>query len=115
MDRVKDLGVDLVKDLEVDVVKDLEQGLAIFVKKYFIYAMTTQALEAIPEELVTPATPERVTSDVLKTKPATAKNPGRVAAGKRLAEHNRKAREAKKQAEAQNPPYNYNHRGKRNK
>ena len=65
--------------------------------------MTTQALETIPEETVTPATPERVTSDVPKTKPATAKHPGRVASGKRLAERNRLAREAKKQAEAQKP------------
>ena len=65
--------------------------------------MMTQTLETIPEETVTPATPERVTSDVPKTKPATAKNPGRVASGKRLAERNRLAREAKKQAEAQKP------------
>ena len=38
-----------------------------------------------------------------KAKPATAKKPGRVASGKRLAERNRLAREAKKQAEAQKP------------
>ena len=68
--------------------------------------MTTQTLETIPEETVAPATPERVTSEVSKTKPATAKNPGRVASGKRLVERNRLAREAKKQAEAQNPPTN---------
>ena len=68
--------------------------------------MTTQTLETIPEETVAPATPERVTSDVPKTKPATTKNPGRVASGKRLAERNRLAREAKKQAEAQKPPTN---------
>ena len=73
--------------------------------------MTTPTLEAIPEETVAPvAAPavapsvERVTSDVPKqTKPATAKNPGRVASGRRLAERNRLAREAKKQAEAQKP------------
>ena len=41
-----------------------------------------------------------------KTKPATAKNTGRVASGKRLAERNRLAREAKKQAEAQKPTKN---------
>ena len=58
-------------------------------------------MEAIPEETVTPATPARVTSEVPKTTPATAKSPGRVASGKRLAERNRLAREAKKQAEAQ--------------
>ena len=63
-------------------------------------------MEAIPEETVTPATPARVTSEVPKTKPATAKNPGRVASGKRLAERNRLAREAKKQAEAQKPTTN---------
>ena len=58
--------------------------------------MEAKPLEAIPEETVTPAaTPERVTSEVPKTKPATAKNPGRVASGKRLAERNRLAREAK--------------------
>ena len=65
--------------------------------------MEAKPLDPIPEENVTPATPERVTSDVPKTKPATVKNPGRVASGKRLAERNRLAREAKKQAEAQNP------------
>ena len=69
--------------------------------------MTTPTLEAIPEEntspAVTPPTPDCVTSDVPKTKPATAKNPGCVASGKRLAERNRLACEAKKQAEAQKP------------
>ena len=52
--------------------------------------MTSQPLETIPEE-PTPA-PARVTADPPKTKPA--KNPGRVASGKRLAERNRLAREA---------------------
>ena len=67
--------------------------------------MAAQTLETVPEETVAPpATPERVTSDVPKTKLATAKNPGRVASGKRLAERNRLARKAKKQAEAQKPP-----------
>ena len=63
--------------------------------------MTSQPLETIPEE-PTP-TPARVTADPPKTKPA--KNPGRVASGKRLAERNRLAREAKKktEAEAANP------------
>ena len=69
--------------------------------------MEAKPLKAIPEETVTPAvapaTPERVTSDVPKTKPATAKHPGCVASGKRLAKCNRLAREAKKQAEAQKP------------
>ena len=59
--------------------------------------MTSQPLEAIPEE-PTP-TPSRVTADPPKTKPA--KNPGRVESGKRLAERNRLAREAKKKAEAE--------------
>ena len=67
--------------------------------------MTAKPLETIPEETVAPATPERVTSDVPKTKPATAKNPGRGTSGKRLAERNCLAREAKKQAAAQKPPY----------
>ena len=40
-----------------------------------------------------------VTADPPKTKPA--KNPGRVASGKRLAERNRLAREAQKKAEAE--------------
>ena len=68
--------------------------------------MEAKPLEAIPEETVAPATPERVTSDVPKTKPATPKNPGRVASGKRLAERKRLAREAKKQAEAPKTPTN---------
>ena len=66
--------------------------------------MATQPLETIPEETTTPAPATalvRVTADPPKTKPATEKNPGRVASGKRLAERNRLAREAKKKAEAE--------------
>ena len=54
--------------------------------------MTSQPLETIPEE----PTSARVTAEPPKTKPA--KNPGRVESGKRLAERNRLAREAKKKA-----------------
>ena len=61
--------------------------------------MTSQPLETIPEEPTPTSTPARVTADPPKTKPA--KNPGRVASGKRLAERNRLAREAQKKAEAQ--------------
>ena len=60
--------------------------------------MTSQPLETIPEEPTPTPAPARVTADPPKTKPA--KNPGRVASGKRLAERNRLAREAKKKAEA---------------
>ena len=63
--------------------------------------MASQPLETIPEES-TPAptpTPARVTADPPKTKPT--KNPGRVESGKRLAERNRLARDAKKKAEAE--------------
>ena len=64
--------------------------------------MATQPLETIPEETRAPATtPVHVTADTPKTKPATEKNPGRVASGKRLAERNRLAREAKKKAAAE--------------
>ena len=66
--------------------------------------MATPPLETIPEETQTPPnspTPSRVTADPPKTKPATEKNPGRVASGKRLAERNRLARAAKKKAEAE--------------
>ena len=75
--------------------------------------MEAKPLEAIPEETVAPATPERVTSDVPKTKPEKAKNPGRVASGKRLAERNRLAREAKKTSRGTKTTYKYNHRCKR--
>ena len=61
--------------------------------------MTSQPLETIPEEPTTTPAPARVTADPPKTKPA--KNPGRVASGKRLAERNRLAREAKKKAETE--------------
>ena len=61
--------------------------------------MTSQPLETIPEEPTPTPGPARVTADPPKTKPA--KNPGRVASGKRLAERNRLAREAKKKAEAE--------------
>ena len=61
--------------------------------------MTSQPLETIPEEPTPTPAPARVTADPPKTKPA--KKPGRVASGKRLAERNRLAREAKKKAEAE--------------
>ena len=61
--------------------------------------MASQPLETIPEEPTAAPTPARVTTDPPKTKPA--KNSGRVASGKRLAERNRLAREAKKKAEAE--------------
>ena len=61
--------------------------------------MTSQPLEPIPENPPPTPAPARVTADPPKTKPA--KNPGRVASGKRLAERNRLAREAKKKAEAE--------------
>ena len=61
--------------------------------------MTSQQLETIPEAPTPTPAPARVTADPPKTKPA--KNPGRVASGKRLAERNRLAREPKKKAEAE--------------
>ena len=61
--------------------------------------MAAQPLETIPEEPTPTPAPARVTADPPKTKPA--KNPGRVASGKRLAERNRLVREAKKKAEAE--------------
>ena len=61
--------------------------------------MTSQPPETIPENPTPTPAPARVTADPPKTKPA--KNPGRVASGKRLAERNRLAREAKKKAEAE--------------
>ena len=54
--------------------------------------MTSQPLETIPEAPTPAPAPARVTADPPKTKPA--KNPGRVASGKKLAERNRLAREA---------------------
>ena len=54
--------------------------------------MTSQPLETIPEAPTPAPAPARVTADPPKTKPA--KNPGRVASGKRLAERNRLGREA---------------------
>ena len=54
--------------------------------------MTSQPIETIPEAPTPAPAPARVTADPPKTKPA--KNPGRVASGKRLAERNRLAREA---------------------
>ena len=54
--------------------------------------MTSQPLEPIPEAPTPAPAPARVTADPPKTKPA--KNPGRVASGKRLAERNRLGREA---------------------
>ena len=56
---------------------------------------TSQPLETIPEEPTATPTPARVTADPPKTKPA--KNPKRVAAGKKLAERNRRVREVLEQ------------------
>ena len=67
--------------------------------------MASQPLETIPEEPTTAPTPPnspapaRVTADPPQTK--SAKNPGHAESGKRLAERNRLAREAKKQAKAE--------------
>ena len=67
--------------------------------------MASQPLETIPEESTTAPTPQNsptpacVTANPPQTK--HAKNPGRVESGKRLAERNRLAREAKKQAKAE--------------
>ena len=73
--------------------------------------MASTPLDTIPEEPTaaptpppspapTPTpTPARVTANPPQTKPA--KNAGRVASGKRLAERNRLAREAKKKAQAE--------------
>ena len=69
--------------------------------------MTSQPPETIPEAPTPAPAPARVTADPPKTKPA--KNPGRVASGKRLAERNRLGREAlaretlKAEAEAAKP------------
>ena len=86
------------------ILQESHRNLAVTLKvlKPPIYIMATQPLETIPEETpaLTPA-PARVTADPPKTKPETAKNPGRVESGKRLAERNRLAREAKKKAEAE--------------
>ena len=60
--------------------------------------MASQPLESIPEEPTPAPAPARVTADPPKTKP---KNPGRVESGKRLAERNRLAREAKKKEQAE--------------
>ena len=66
--------------------------------------MEAQPLETFSKETVAPATTNKtIISDVPKTILATAKNPGRVTSGKRLAERNRLAREAKNQSEAQKP------------
>ena len=63
--------------------------------------MASPPLETIPEAPTPPnsPTPARVTTDSPKTNPA--KNPRRVAAGKKLAEDNRRAREALKKVEAE--------------
>ena len=58
--------------------------------------METQEAEQIkePEKIKEPDS-EQITTTVKQTVP---KNPGRIAAGKKLAEHNKKARETKKKA-----------------
>ena len=69
--------------------------------------MASQPLETINEVPTTPATPPnsptpaRVTADPPKTTPVKTKSPGHVASGKRLAERNRLAREAKKKEAAE--------------
>ena len=70
--------------------------------------MTSQPLETITEEPTPTPAPARVTADPPKTKPA--KNPGRVASGKRLAERNRLAREAQKKARRNQHQHQHRHR-----
>ena len=62
--------------------------------------METQEPQTSSEKIKEPQTspekePEQITTTTKQTVP---KNPGRIAAGKKLAEHNKKAREAKKKA-----------------
>ena len=61
--------------------------------------MASQPLETIPEEPTPAPTSVRVTTDPPKTQPA--KNPGRVASGKKLAERHSQAWAALKKAEAE--------------
>ena len=58
---------------------------------------TSQPLETPAPTPPNSPTPARVTADPSNTKPA--RNPGRVAAGKKLAEQNRRVRDALKQIE----------------
>ena len=60
---------------------------------FFIYGMAEMQVQE-PQVQEPQVQAPKITSDVPKTKPA--KNPGRVVVGKRLAEHNRLVREAKK-------------------
>ena len=53
-------------------------------------------METQPEQASSAAANKNITSDVPTTTPKIKKNPGRVAAGKKLAEQNKQAREAKK-------------------
>ena len=61
--------------------------------------MASQPLETIPEDPTPAPTSVRVTADPPKTKPA--KDPARVAIGKKLAERHRQAWAALKKAEAE--------------
>ena len=60
-------------------------------------------LETIPEETKATPNPARVTTDPPKTKPA--KNPARVAAGKKIAERNRRVREVLDQMKQEDEGY----------
>ena len=60
--------------------------------------METQEPEKIKEPQTSSEKNEKPDSEQITTttKQTVPKNPGRIAAGKKLAEHNKKAREAKK-------------------
>ena len=61
--------------------------------------METQEPEKIKEPQTSSEKKEKLDSEQITTtttKQTVPKNPGRIAAGKKLAEHNKKAREAKK-------------------
>ena len=62
--------------------------------------METQEPEQIREPETSSEKKEKPDSEQITTttKQTVPKNPGRIAAGKKLAEHNKKAREAKKKA-----------------
>lgn len=87
--------INFEKEPEEEPVQNLAKKLAKDLQKLhlIIYNMAEKSL-ATTDTSAAPAVPEQVLPNVPKTKPA--KNPMRIAAGKKLAEHSSLACEAKK-------------------
>ena len=97
----KEPGEEHGKEIGEELDKNLVLVLSRIFSKLLYILMETKPAATQPEQ--TSSVNNHITSDVPATKPPI-KHPGRVAAGKKVAEHNRQVREAKKKRKPNQPP-----------